>query len=259
MTEVALLEVDSVAHSFGGVQAVAGVNLKVSEGVFKGLIGPNGAGKSTLIDCISGHFRSYRGHVRFAGLDITGWPLHRVAQAGLERTFQTSRMFHRLTVLSSLMVAPMHQRGESLLWSLLGGWRNQESQLVNEARSLVTEFGLEALADSYAGEVSGGQQRLTELTRALMMKPRMLLLDEPFAGVSPTNRKRLVVLLKALNQERGLTILMVEHRLEMVEQLCDSIIVMAEGRVIAEDTMANLRKNPKVVDAYLGAVKLSGS
>jgi ABC-type branched-subunit amino acid transport system ATPase component len=249
-----LLEVDSLAHAFGGVQAVAGVSLKVTEGMFMGLIGPNGAGKSTLLDCISGQIRSYAGRVRFAGQDITGWPLNRIAALRLIRTYQDSRMFNRLTVLSNLMAAPMGQRGERLDSALFGGWKGEEVSHAHSAIQLATDYGLDVVGDNYANQISGGQRRLTELTRALMLQPKMLLLDEPFAGVSPSNRRRLADQLQALNRSRNLTILMIEHRLEMIDQLCDTTVVMAEGRIIAEGRMADIRKHPEVISAYLGTI-----
>ena len=251
---VALLQVEGIAQSFGGVQAVRGVTFEVPESAFYGLIGPNGAGKSTLIDCLSGALSSYSGHVTFAGHDITRWPMHRIAQLGLIRSFQVSRMFGGLTVQSSLMVAAPAQRGEQLGSALLGSWHPQETQTAKSADDMLKGFELDRLRDQYAAATSGGQQRLIELSRSLMARPKMLLLDEPFAGVSPTNRQKLAAWLRQLNAESGLTILMVEHRLEMVEELCQSIVVMAEGRVLTQGSMAQLRANPEVVAAYLGTV-----
>ncbi|MBU6423534.1 MAG: ABC transporter ATP-binding protein [Chloroflexota bacterium] len=249
-----LLEVRGVAHSYGGVQAVAGVDLDVQRGEFLGLIGPNGAGKTTLLDLISGAVRPERGRVVFNGHDITRKPLHAVARLGLVRTFQTARVFARMTVLSNLMSAPAGQRGEGLLASVFGGWRDQERTQLGDAREMLQRFRIADAADQLGSELSGGQRRLTELSRTLMAGPTMLLLDEPFAGVSPTNRARLAAHLRALSVERGITILMIEHRLDLVEQLCGRIVVMAEGRAIAEGTMGDLRRNAAVVSAYLGEV-----
>ncbi|HLH70785.1 MAG TPA: ABC transporter ATP-binding protein [Candidatus Dormibacteraeota bacterium] len=247
-----LLRVEALAHAFGGVQAVNGVTFEVHRGEFLGLIGPNGAGKSTLLDCLSGQIRDYRGRVVFDGQDVSRWPLFRVARTGLVRSYQVSRVFDRLTVLSNLLTAPPRQRGERLPWALLGGWRAQERHHLELAQAALMDFELTPLARTYASEVSGGQRRLVELSRALLTGPKMLLLDEPFAGVSPANRRRLGDWLLRLNQEAGLTILMVEHRLEQVERLCSSALVMAAGRVIARDSMANLRRNPRVIEAYFG-------
>ncbi|MDE3112996.1 MAG: ABC transporter ATP-binding protein [Chloroflexota bacterium] len=250
----AFLQVHGVAHSYGGVQAVRGVDLEVRSGEFVGLIGPNGAGKTTLLDLISGAVHPQRGRVVFKGQDITGKPFHAVARLGLVRTFQTARVFARMTVLSNLMSAPAGQRGEDLVPSVFGGWREQERTQLGRAREMLGRFRIGEAADQYGSELSGGQRRLTELSRTLMAGPTMLLLDEPFAGVSPTNRARLAAHLRALSTERGITILMIEHRLDLVEQLCARIVVMAEGRAIAEGTMSDLRRNKTVVSAYLGEV-----
>ena len=239
----ALLQVEEIAHAFGGVQAVRGVSFEVPESAFYGLIGPNGAGKSTLIDCLSGALNSYSGRVTFAGRDTTRWPMHRIAQLGMIRSFQVSRMFSGLTVQSSLMVGAPAQRGEQLGSALVGSWHPQEAQIAKTADDVLRGFELDRLRDQYAGATSGGQQRLIELSRSLMARPQMLLLDEPFAGVSPANRQKLAAWLRQLNVESGLTILMVEHRLEMVEELCQSVVVMAEGRVLTEGTMAEIRAN----------------
>jgi len=248
----AVLELTNLAHAFGGMQAVDGVSFSVPQGVFWGLIGPNGAGKTTLIDCVSGVHDSYKGQVSFDGRDITGWPLHRVARLGLSRSFQVSRIFGRMTVLSNLMAAPPAQHGERLARSFLGGWQEQEQGHLQRAWQMLKRFSIGDVADNYGTDLSGGQRRLTELSRGLMTGLKMLLLDEPFAGISPTNRARLAEDLTTLCREEGITILMIEHRLELVEQLCDHIIVMAEGKVIARGSMADLRQNAAVVAAYLG-------
>ncbi|HEV2250563.1 MAG TPA: ABC transporter ATP-binding protein [Candidatus Limnocylindria bacterium] len=249
-----ILRVRGVAHSYGGVQAVGGVDLDVEAGSFVGLIGPNGAGKTTLLDCISGAVRPARGSVTFRGRDVTGRPLHEIARLGLVRTFQTARVFGRMTVLSNQMAAPSGQLGERLLRAVLGGWRLQEAGQLADALEMLARFDIAAAADQYGGALSGGQRRLTELARSLMARPSALLLDEPFAGVSPTNRRRLATHLQTLSRDHGITVLMVEHRLELVEELCQRIVVMAEGRVIAQGSMADLRRNATVVSAYLGEV-----
>ena len=254
-----ILEVRGVRHAFGGVQAVAGVNLDIAAGEFIGLIGPNGAGKTTLLDCISGAVRPAGGTVVLRGRPVTGRSLHDIASLGMVRSFQTARVFGRLTVLSNLMSAPPGQRGERLIRALFGGWRAQESLQLADARVMLGRFDISEAADQYGAALSGGQRRLTELSRSLMVHPTVLLLDEPFAGVSPTNRRRLADHLQSLSREHGITVLMVEHRLELVEELCDRIYVMAEGRVIAQGGMADLRRNAAVVSAYLGEVGTSAS
>ena len=254
-----LLQIEHVGQWFGGVQAVNDVSFSVPAGSFYGLIGPNGAGKTTLIECASGVIRSYRGKVSFDGQDITGWPLHRVANLGLVRTFQASRVFGRMTILSNIMAGPPRQRGERLLDACFGLWRKEERGFLGQARGFAQRFELTDVVDNYGSDVSGGQRRLTELSRALMTRPKMLLLDEPFAGVSPTNRARLAKELRRLCDEEGISILMVEHRLELVEQLCDHIIVMAEGLVLAQGSMDELRTNSAVISAYLGEVISHGA
>jgi branched-chain amino acid transport system ATP-binding protein len=254
-----ILRVRGVTHSYGGVQAVAGVDLDVDAGSFVGLIGPNGAGKTTLLDCISGAVRPAGGTVSFRGRDVTGRPLHAIARLGLVRTFQTARVFGRMTVLSNQMSAPSGQLGERLIRAVFGGWRVQEAGQLVDALEMLARFDITDAADQYGAALSGGQRRLTELSRSLMVRPAALLLDEPFAGVSPTNRRRLATHLQALSRDHGITVLMVEHRLELVEELCERIIVMAEGRVIAQGSMADLRRNATVVSAYLGAVAPSAS
>ncbi len=246
------LRVVDLACSFGGVQAVRGVTFDVAQGAFVGLIGPNGAGKSTLIDCISGRNRSYRGKVGALGADITRLPLYKVARRGVVRTFQVARPFPKLTVLSNLMVGPRDQTGERVERTLIGGWHGQERTLVSRARSTMDVFGLGRVENNYGSELSGGQERLVELSRAVLCEPRVLLLDEPFAGVSPVNRQRLADLLKGLVADGNMTILMVEHRLEWVERLCSRILVMVEGSLILEGTLPEIRSNERVIEAYLG-------
>ncbi len=251
-----LLSVRDVARSYGGVQAVRGVDLEVRRGEFVGLIGPNGAGKTTLLDCISGAVRPQRGSIVFRGQEIAGKQLHAVARLGLVRTFQTARVFSRMTVLSNLMAAPRGQRGEGLVSAVFGGWIGQERSQLERAGDMLARFHIAEAAEQYGSDLSGGQRRLTELSRTLMADPIMLLLDEPFAGVSPTNRARLASHLRTLSTEHGITVLMIEHRLDLVEQLCGRIVVMAEGRAIAQGSMSELRRNAAVVSAYLGEVSV---
>ncbi|HSR86562.1 MAG TPA: ABC transporter ATP-binding protein [Streptosporangiaceae bacterium] len=248
----ALLAVTDLRVEFSGVHAVAGATFAVGPGTITGLIGPNGAGKSTTLKLIAGSEVPTGGRVRYEGQDITGHPVHEVARHGLIRTFQLSSEFARLTVLENLVVAAPGQRGATLTSALLGKryWRAQQADLIGRASALLAEFGLSQAADQYAGELSGGQKRLLEIMRALMAEPRMLLLDEPLAGVNPTLRGAVTEHLCRL-RDQGLTMLMVEHELAAVERCCDSVIVMAAGRVLTEGTMAEIRANKEVVDAYL--------
>jgi ABC-type branched-subunit amino acid transport system ATPase component len=247
-----LLEVTDLRVDFAGVHAVAGASFAIQPGTITGLIGPNGAGKSTILKLIAGAERPTGGQVRYAGRDITGRPAHEVARQGLIRTFQLSSEFARLTVLENLLVAVPRQRGASFLTALRGkhSWRAEQAALVAQGMDLLTEFGLAQAADQYAGELSGGQKRLIEIARALMAQPRMLLLDEPLAGVNPSLRETITEHLARL-RDQGLTMLMVEHELQAVDRCCDPVIVMAAGRVLAEGSMREIRANKEVVDAYL--------
>ena len=249
---LAIVEVDDLRVDFAGVHAVAGTSFAVAPGKITGLIGPNGAGKSTVLKLISGAIRPTGGLVRYRARDITGRPAHWVARQGLIRTFQLSSEFARLTVMENLLVAAPGQRGSTLLGALRGRrhWRGQQAMLAEQAAALLAEFGLAQAADQYAGELSGGQKRLVEIMRALMASPRVLLLDEPLAGVNPSLRESITGHLMRL-RDGGLTMLMVEHELNAVDQCCDSVIVMAQGRVLAEGSMRQIRANKEVVDAYL--------
>ncbi|HXH97664.1 MAG TPA: branched-chain amino acid ABC transporter ATP-binding protein/permease [Gaiellaceae bacterium] len=248
----ATLEASDLYRDFGGVVAVDSLSLSLPPGQITGLIGPNGAGKSTALKMLAGAVRPARGRILFEGSDLAGWSQHRVARAGVIRTFQHTSEFARLTVLENLLVAAPGQPGDSFLGSMLGRRysRPRQRELLLYARTLLDEFGLMHHADTYAGELSGGQRRLVEIMRAMMSRPKVLLLDEPMAGVNPTLRGNVEEHLLRL-RENGLTMLMVEHELAAVERVCDSVLVMAEGRLIASGSMADLRRNEEVVSAYL--------
>jgi ABC-type branched-subunit amino acid transport system ATPase component len=248
-----IAEVHELARHFGGVQAVNGASFGVRRGTITGLIGPNGAGKSTVVNVISGFMAPTAGRVLFDGDDVTGWPTHRIARRGLVRTFQLSSECPRLTVMENLLIAAPDVAGSGVGGSLLGKrrWRHSEQVAVEAARELLGRCGLASAEDAYAGELSGGQKRLLEIARGLMTRPSLLLLDEPFAGINPTlalDVERLLTELRAA----GLTMVLIEHELDAVERLCDNIVAMALGRVIAVGTMQELRANQEVVDAYLG-------
>jgi len=247
-----VLAVQDLHREFGGVHAVNGASFTVPPGRITGLIGPNGAGKSTALNIIAGALKPSAGTVSYQGKDVTALPSYRMARRGIIRTFQLSSEFAALTVLENLLVAAPAQRGETLWQAALGKWywRPQERALVERARQLMARFDMSAKEDEYAGNLSGGQKRLLELMRGLMANPTLLLLDEPMAGVNPSLARRIEQHLADLVGE-GLTMLMIEHELAVVERLCDSIVVMAQGRVISEGTMADIRSDQEVLDAYL--------
>jgi branched-chain amino acid transport system permease protein len=246
------LRTSSVTKSFDGVRAVDGVSIEVRRGTLTGLIGPNGAGKSTLLAMLAGTMPVSSGAIEYGDLDVTSMPAYQRARRGLVRTFQLASEFKRLTVIENLLSAAPGNRGDSLAGALLGRryWDHDETRATARAWSLLERFGMEAHAGTYAGELSGGQRRLVEIMRALMTSPSMLLLDEPMAGVHPLLARQLGSQLQALCAE-GMTILMVEHELAIMDEFCDPVIVMAEGAVLAEGTMAALRDRAEVVEAYL--------
>jgi branched-chain amino acid transport system permease protein len=247
-----VLEAVGLVREFGGVRAVDDVSLSVQRGTLTGLIGPNGAGKSTLLALLAGTLRPSAGKVIYEGRDITGLPAFRRARLGLVRTFQLASEFKRLTVMENLLSAVPANRGDSLRGAIAGKryWKADEAAAIARAQVILRRFGLEGVANSYAGDLSGGQRRLVEIMRALMAEPSMLLLDEPMAGVHPNLARRIGNELVALCQE-GMTILMVEHELAIMDEFCDPVIVMAEGAVLAEGTMQQLRGRSEVVEAYL--------
>jgi len=247
-----MLVARDVHRHFEGMRAVDGVSIDVPRGKITGLIGPNGAGKSTFLAVLAGTLPASAGTITFEGQDISRLPTYHRARRGLVRTFQLPSEFSQLTVLENLLVAAPDNRGDSLLGALLGKryWGDDELRLVDQARSLLKRFGMTAKESDYAGTMSGGQKRLIEIMRALMLRPRCLLLDEPMSGVHPRIVDEIKYYLQSLRAD-GLTILMVEHELHLVEQLCDSVVVMAQGKVIGSGTMAALRRQQEIVDAYL--------
>jgi branched-chain amino acid transport system ATP-binding protein len=247
------LQVHDVVRAFDGVRAVDGASLEVEPESITGLIGPNGAGKSTLFHCISGFLRPQSGRVLLDGKRIDGRAPHRIARAGLIRTFQTPRALTRMTVLENVMLAAPHHRGERLGGSLAPRARHREREVKVRAAELLELVRLDGHSHALAGTLSGGQRKLLELVRALMAEPRILLLDEPMAGVSPTLRVELLEHILALRRRDGITLLIVEHDLDFVMRASDRVIVMNDGRVIAHGSPDEVRADERVVDAYLGA------
>jgi ABC-type branched-subunit amino acid transport system ATPase component len=247
-----ILAVTEIHRDFGGVRAVDGATFSVARGSITGLIGPNGAGKSTALGIVSGFVPPSRGTVRFDGVDVTGAQAYRRARLGLVRTFQLSHEFESLTTLENLIVAAPQARSESAL-GVLGGrryWGREEREITERARSLLALFQMEDKAFERARQLSGGQKRMLEMMRAVMTEPALLLLDEPTAGLSPMLTEKLGDACLAL-REQGLSILLVEHELDTVDRLCDTVVVMVQGKVFAEGSMADLRARREVQEAYI--------
>jgi branched-chain amino acid transport system ATP-binding protein/neutral amino acid transport system ATP-binding protein len=250
---MSLLEVHGLARSFYGVHALRDVELGVEASTITGLIGPNGAGKTTLFNCVSGLIPPEAGRVLFDGRDITGWRPDRITQAGLVRTFQIARGFPRLSVLENLLLYGARQPGERL-WqavSRIPGVRRREDELVARAFAIARRLNLGRVVNDAAAALSGGQKKLLELGRALMTEPKLILLDEPIAGVNPSLANDIAAHLTALQAE-GLTFLIIEHHLDLIARLCAPVIVMAEGRRLAEGTFAEVAADARVQEAYMG-------
>jgi branched-chain amino acid transport system ATP-binding protein len=252
-SESSALELRGVSRWFGGHRAVDDVSFRVRPGTITGLIGPNGAGKTTLFNLIAGALRPTAGRIALGDRRLDGRPPHRVLQAGVARTFQIPRPFAAMTVLENLMLAGQDQPGERFWtnWLRPGPVASAERALGERARELLDFVGLTALAGAPARVLSGGQRKLLELARALMTAPRLLLLDEPAAGVNPTLVDTLAERIVALNRA-GLTVLLIEHNLELVMRLCRPVLVMAGGRLLLEADPHVVRTDPRVIDAYLG-------
>ncbi|MHB8584665.1 MAG: ABC transporter ATP-binding protein [Thermoplasmatota archaeon] len=249
----ALLEARAIAKRFGGNHAVKGMDLTVRAGELVGLIGPNGAGKSTLFNILAGSLKADSGRVFFEGRDITGFSAHRIARLGIARTFQQARPIARMTVLENVMLAPANQPGEQMGQAIFSQrWGRREGEIRTRAMEELRFVDLEQLAHAYAGTLSGGQKKLLELARAAVSDPRLLLLDEPLAGVNPTLARRIMEKIKALQTERRITCLLVEHDIASVFRYSDRIVVMAEGRMLAEGSAEEIKANESVLDAYLG-------
>jgi branched-chain amino acid transport system ATP-binding protein len=248
-----ILVADSVRRSFGGLTAVDVEHLEVQRGAITALIGPNGAGKTTFFNLLTGFDNADEGTWSFEGSDLGGVPPHRVARQGMVRTFQLTKSLARLTVLENVKLGATAQRGERFVTSLLKPlWRAQEADVEARAEDLLQRFKLDHMRDEYAGSLSGGQRKLLEMARALMVEPRMVMLDEPMAGVNPALTQSLLEHVKSLRSD-GMTVMFVEHDMDVVHDISDWVVVMGEGRVIAEGTPDQISANPKVIDAYLGA------
>ena len=250
-----ILRCEDITKSFMGVKAVNGATFDVPRGLITALIGPNGAGKTTVVNILSGAMKSDSGRVQIESHDVTNWESHKIARLGLMRTFQLSRELSGLTVLENLLVAPKIQAGESLfnIFFRPGLVKRQERENVARALQILNTYGLYELRDNRARELSGGQKKLLEISRGVMAAPKLLLLDEPMAGVNPALIERIGGYILDLKRD-GVTILMIEHNLNVVEKICDHVIVLAEGRTLATGRLSELRANTQVVQAYLGEI-----
>jgi len=248
------LSVRSISKSFGGLRAVRECSLEIAEGAVTGLIGPNGAGKTTLFNIICGLFRPDSGNVHLRGRDVTGQPAHRLFHRGVVRTFQIPHEFAGMTVLENLMLVPAGQSGENVFraWFQRPRVRREEHAIVKRAHEVLDVLQLGRLSGELAGNLSGGQKKLLELGRAMMSEARVVLLDEPAAGVNRTLMKTLNAAIRRLNREYNYTFCIVEHDMNFVRRMCNPVVVMAEGATLVQGTMDEIMADQRVLDAYLG-------
>ena len=251
-----MLKVVELAKDFGGVHAVSGVNFEVKPGTITGLIGPNGAGKTTTFNIVAGLFPPTSGSVIFDGCDITGMPSYKSFRRGLVRTFQIPRPFSEMTVLENLMTVPQRQLGERFWnnWVRIGLVRAQERELRDRAIEILTFLNLVHLGEEAAKNLSGGQLKLLELGRALMSDPKMILLDEPGAGINRTLLGEIVEKIAELGR-RGITLMIIEHNMDLVMTLCERVLVMADGKLLMEGRAEDVRNDKRVLEAFLGGVE----
>ena len=246
-----VLTIHGMRRAFGGLLAVDIHHLEIQRNTITSIIGPNGAGKTTLFNLLTGFESPDEGQYSFDGDVLVGVPAHQVAQRGMVRTFQLTKVLPKLTVLENMLVAAKAQPGASFRGAILGGWQSAERQNREQAIDILERFGLTAMASEYAGNLSGGQRKLLEMARALMVRPTVVMLDEPTAGVNPVLIQSLLEHVKGL-KEAGMTVLFVEHDMDVVQSISDWVVVLAEGNVIAEGPPGVIARNPAVIEAYLG-------
>jgi len=249
-----MLVIENLSKSFGGLRAVDQCSFSVQSGTITGLIGPNGAGKTTVFNLLTGFFRPDDGKVLLQDMDITGLPPYSIFQKGIARTFQIPREFKEMTVMENLMLAPIAQSGERLLNPFLHARRvrRQERTIAKRASQVLEFVGLDDLRDELARNLSGGQKKLLELAKTMMIKPRLVMLDEPGAGVNRTLLKRIAESIERLRDEEQTTFLLIEHDMDFVMRLCNPVIVMSEGKKLAEGKPDEVQRNEQVLEAYLG-------
>ncbi|WP_417307573.1 ABC transporter ATP-binding protein [Devosia sp.] len=251
----AVIDVQHVSKSFGGLKAVQDCSIKVARGSITGLIGPNGAGKSTLFNLVAGNIVPDSGAVIFDGRDVTGMKPHELFHLGMLRTFQIAHEFSNMTAIENLMVVPPGQPGESLLktWIAPGAVRAADQAVRQKASDVIDFLKLGHVKHELAGNLSGGQKKLLELGRTMMVDAKVVLLDEVAAGVNRTLLQDLAANIERMNSELGYTFFVIEHDMDLIGRLCDPVIVMAQGEKIAEGPMAEIRANPEIIEAYFGA------
>ena len=249
-----ILQVKNLSKSFGGLKAISNCSLKIKKGSITGIIGPNGSGKTTLFNLISGNLKSSQGKILFNNEDITNVPSYELFSKGVLRTFQIAHEFTNLTVLENLMMVPGGQSGEKLMNALFKPSlvKKEEKNVKEKALQVIDFLNLKHLSNELAGNLSGGQKKLLELGRTMMVDAKLVLLDEVGAGVNRTLLKDIGSAILKLNKEQGYTFCMIEHDMEFISRLCDPVIVLAEGSVLFEGTPDEVKKNEKVIDSYLG-------